>query len=61
MLYHHLANVLAQEQRWSEAVSAFQKTIALYPDHYGTYHGLGQILVKLGKLDDAIYCPVKGK
>jgi tetratricopeptide (TPR) repeat protein len=49
-----LGDALDRQQQWEEAVAAFRKATELNADHFGSYCGLGQSLVKLGRLDEAI-------
>lgn len=52
--YGLLAQVLAEQSRLEEAITEFQKGVALSPEDYELHHGLGQVYSLQGKFEDAL-------
>ncbi len=50
MSYFHLAEVLAQQEEWSEAIASYQKAIALNLTEPQVFWGLGRALEALKTL-----------
>jgi len=51
--YANLAAAAAKERQWLEAEAAFRSALALQPRAAGLQVGLGNVLVQLGKRDEA--------
>lgn len=53
MIWYGLANEYIKLERWSEAVDALQRAVALNADYTSAYQMLGTALVKLGRREEA--------
>ncbi|MHC4408213.1 MAG: tetratricopeptide repeat protein [Planctomycetota bacterium] len=51
---NHLGKAFHAQGRFDEAISAYLKSIELYPGAKGAYHGLGRALQNAGRLDEAV-------
>lgn len=49
-----MADILAGQDKYQEAIPAYHKTIEIKPDHADAYFALGNIFLYLGRPDDAI-------
>jgi tetratricopeptide (TPR) repeat protein len=52
--HYNLGSLLASQRRLDDAVTEFEKAIALRPEHSETYNNLGVVLKAQGRLDAAI-------
>ncbi|MBE9163728.1 tetratricopeptide repeat protein [Tychonema sp. LEGE 06208] len=52
--YHELGESLQQEGKYTEAIAAYRKAIAINPNYFGTHHNLGDVLKWMGKIDESI-------
>src|SRR5579863_4546084 len=50
---HTLGDVLIAQRRWSEAVAAFEESLALKPDNADVHWSVGNVLATLGRTDEA--------
>ena len=41
-------------EEWSKAIRDCKRTVALNPDHFGAFAGMGHVYVRLGEIDEAI-------
>jgi protein O-GlcNAc transferase len=57
--YNEAGLLLASQQRFKEATEAFRAGIACNPRAFTLYHNLGNILLILGDVDQAILCIVE--
>jgi tetratricopeptide (TPR) repeat protein len=49
-------DALAEESRWQEAVSCYERALALQPAFPEAHNNLGNALVRLGRLAEALLC-----
>ncbi len=49
-----LGSIAAQEERWDEALAAFQRALALDPEHKASLFGLANAYRRLGRHDEAL-------
>ena len=54
--YHELGVILAREEKWEEAIVAYQRVIEISPESAETYYLLGESRAKLGDMQGAISC-----
>ena len=59
MTYLNQGLQLQQEGKLDESIANYRRAIELNPSHYELYQLLGNILAKLGQLDEAIACHQK--
>lgn len=52
--------VLLAKEQYSQAVSNFEKSLAINPNSEASYHGLGRAMIALGNPDEAIRAFKKG-
>lgn len=50
---HGLGNVLAQQQRWNEAIAVYDEAIKREPRHAATWAGLAWVYLRMGNLEKA--------
>ena len=60
MIWYGLANEYVKLERWSEAVEALRRTVALNPDYTSAYQMLGTALMNLDQREAARLAWTKG-
>ncbi|QIR37177.1 tetratricopeptide repeat protein [Tolypothrix sp. PCC 7910] len=55
-IHLELGKALEKEQKWDEAIAAYQRAIALNPDDSRSHKHLGDILAEQGQLNEASLC-----
>lgn len=54
--HHNLAEILATQHQWDEAIVHYRQAIALKPDSFATYNSLGRALTAQGDVEAALEC-----
>ena len=52
--YNQRAIAYFMLEEWSKAIRDCKRTIALNPNHFGAFAGMGHVYVRLGKVEEAI-------
>ena len=52
----NLANILAGDEKFTDAVKFFREAIRLRPDYVNAHNNLGNALAALGNLAEAVGC-----
>ena len=52
--YNQRAIAYFMLEEWSKSIRDCKRTVALNPDHFGAFAGIGHVYVRLGEIDEAI-------
>ncbi|MDE0467859.1 MAG: tetratricopeptide repeat protein [Candidatus Poribacteria bacterium] len=52
--YNQRAIAYFMLEEWSQSIRDCKRTVALNPNHFGAFAGMGHVYVRLGKLDEAL-------